>query len=175
MISSLSQLDKLSKEARRLGFASAPRSATCPLRPLFGRPFFCQRFEDLGRFIPNDILILGDRADQTAKDGQAAQAEIGTTVVDTHLRVHLHNRIGRAIIFYSKLAVDAACNKAKRVFVSHRGVSLSVNRLFLRLPCTLSEPLPEEEYRPHKAADKKTYSLASTSVVRARIGMGVPF
>src|SRR5262249_14949830 len=84
------------------------------------RPLFGERFEHVGRFVADDVFAFGHRADQAAEHGQPAEGQVGRTIVDPDLRVHLQEGLGRRIVANAKSSVRRARDHTHRVLVSHR-------------------------------------------------------
>lgn len=84
------------------------------------RPFFGQRFKHVRRFVADDILPLGHRTNQPAKDRLAAQAQVRAAIVDPDLRMHPVELFGLFKVADANFAVTAAGHNTIEIF-GHRG------------------------------------------------------
>ena len=83
-------------------------------------PFLGECLEDFRRLIANDVLALRHGANQSTKNGHAAQRQIGAAIVRADLDVHRHEWIASWVIADHQRSIATSGHDAKRVFFCHR-------------------------------------------------------
>ena len=85
-------------------------------------PLLGQRFENFRTFVTDNVFALGNRSNQSSKNGQPSQIQISATIINANLRMHFLDWLIRRIIANSQRAVRRTRNNSERVF-RHRRVS----------------------------------------------------